>query len=154
MIIEERLKKLGYSLPPPSPPAGNYVSVVRQGSTLWLSGVGSRGSDGTVITGKLGVDLSTAEGYLAATRCALNILTRIKDEILDLDKVIRILKVVGNVNSSPNFFEQAQVIDGASDLFVELFGEKGKHARTAQGLVSLPGNNAVIVECVVEISCD
>ena len=154
MIIEEHLKKLGHSLPPPSPPAGNYVPVVRQGNTLWLSGVGSRGDDGTTITGKLGVDLSTAEGYLAATRCALNILTRIKDEVLDLDKVIKILKVVGNVNSSPNFFEQAQVIDGASDLFVELFGENGKHARTAQGLISLPGNNAVIVECVVEISCD
>ncbi len=154
MIIEERLKKLGYSLPPASPPAGNYVPVVRHGNTLWLSGVGSRGTDGTTITGKLGVDLSTAEGYLAATRCALNILTRIKDEILDLDKVIRILKVVGNVNSSPNFFEQAQVIDGASDLFIELFRENGQHARTAQGLISLPGNNAVIVECVVEISCD
>ena len=154
MIIEEHLKKLGHSLPPPSPPAGNYVPVVRQGNTLWLSGVGSKGSDGTAITGKLGVDLLTDEGYLAATRCALNILRRIKDEILDLDKVIRILKVVGNVNSSPDFFEQAQVIDGASDLFVELFGEKGKHARTAQGLVALPGNNAVIIECAVEISCD
>ena len=154
MIIEARLKKLGYSLPPPSPPAGNYVPVVRQGSTLWLSGVGSKGSDGTAITGKLGVDLLTDEGYLAATRCALNILRRIKDEILDLDKVIRILKVVGNVNSSTDFFEQAQVVDGASDLFVELFGEKGKHARTAQGLVALPGNNAVIIECAVEISCD
>ena len=154
MIIEGHLKTLGHSLPPPSPPAGNYVPVVRQGNTLWLSGVGSRGFDGTVITGKLGVDLSTAEGYVAATRCALNILTRIKDEIADLNKVIRILKVVGNVNSSANFCEQAQVIDGASDLFVELFGEKGKHARTAQGMVSLPGNNAVIVECVVEISCD
>ena len=154
MIIEQRLTKLGHSLPPPSLPAGNYVPVVRQGNTLWLSGVGSRGDDGTTITGKLGVDLSTSEGYLAATRCALNILTRIKDEILDLDKVIRILKVVGNVNSSTDFFEQAQVIDGASDLFVELFGEKGKHARTAQGLVALPGNNAVIIECAVEISCD
>ena len=68
--------------------------------------------------------------------------------------MIRILKVVGNVNSSPNFFEQAQVIDGASDLFVDLFGEKGKHARTAQGLVALPGNNSVIIEYAVEISCD
>ena len=154
MIIEERLKALGYSLPPPSPPAGNYVPAVRQGTTLWLSGVGSRGTDGTAITGKLGGELSTAAGYVAATRCGLNILARIKDEIVDLDKVIRFLKVVGNVNSSPNFFEQAQVLDGASDLFVDLFGEKGKHARTAQGLVSLPGNNAVIVECVVEISCD
>ena len=106
MIIEEHLKKLGYSLPPPSPPAGNYVPIMRQGNTLWLSGVGSRGFDGTAITGKLGVDLSTAEGYVAATRCALNILTRIKDEIADLDKVIRILKVVGNVNSSANFLNK------------------------------------------------
>ena len=154
MIIEQRLKELGYSLPPPSPPAGNYVPAVKQGDTLWLSGVGSRRADGTTITGKLGADLSISEGYEAATRCALNILTRIKDEIVDLDKVVRILKVVGNVNSSPDFIGQAQVVDGASDLFVNLFGQKGIHARTAQGMAALPGNNAVIVECVVQISTD
>lgn len=154
MIIEQRLKELGYSLPPPSPPAGNYVPAVKQGDTLWLSGVGSRRADGTTITGKLGADLSISEGYEAATRCALNILIRIKDEIVDLDKVVRILKVVGNVNSSPDFIGQAQVVDGASDLFVNLFGQKGIHARTAQGMASLPGNNAVILECVVQISTD
>ena len=154
MIIEQRLKELGYSLPPPSPPVGNYVPAVKQGDTLWLSGVGSRRADGTTITGKLGADLSISEGYEAATRCALNILTRIKDEIVDLDKVVRILKVVGNVNSSPDFIGQAQVVDGASDLFVNLFGQKGIHARTVQGMASLPGNNAVILECVVQISTD
>ena len=127
---------------------------MKQGDTLWLSGVGSRRADGTTITGKLGADLSISEGYEAATRCALNILIRIKDEIVDLDKVVRILKVVGNVNSSPDFIGQAQVVDGASDLFVNLFGQKGIHARTAQGMASLPGNNAVIVECVVQISTD
>jgi len=154
MIIEQRLKELGYILPPPSPPAGNYVPAVKQGDTLWLSGVGSRGVDGTTITGKLGEDLSISDGYEAATLCALNLLTRIKNEISDLDKVARILKVVGNVNSTSDFIGQAQVVDGASDLFVDLFGPKGIHARTAQGMASLPGNNAVIVECVVQISSD
>ena len=152
--IEQRLEELGHTLPPPSPPAGNYLPGVRSGNTLWLAGVGSRAADGSMVTGKLGADLTIEQGYLAARRCALNLLTRMKAEIGDLDRVARILKVVGMVNSSPEFIGQAQVVDGASDLFVDLFGDIGRHARSAPGMAALPGNNAVIVECVVEIRPD
>ena len=152
--IEDRLNELGHALPPPSPPAGNYLPAVRSGNLLWLSGVGSRAADGSTIMGKLGADLTVEQGYHAARRCALNLLHRIKDEIGDLDRVAQILKVVGMVNSAPGFTGQAQVVDGASDLFVELFGEIGRHARSAPGMAALPGDNAVIVECVVEILPD
>lgn len=152
--IESRLEELGYSLPPPPPSAGNYLPATRSGNLMWLAGVGSARADGTRITGKLGVDLTTRQGYEAARCCALNLLSRMKAELGDLDKVSRVLKVVGMVNSAPDFIEQAQVVDGASDLFVELYGEAGKHSRSAPGMGALPGNNAVIVECVVEITED
>ena len=149
---EEKLVSLGYSLPLPPPPAGNYLAATRSGNVMWLAGVGSLRADGTRITGKLGKDLSTEQGYEAARWCALNLLTRIKVELGDLDQVARILKVVGMVNSAPDFFEQAQVVDGASDLFVDLFGDRGRHSRSAPGMAALPGNNAVIVQCVVEVT--
>jgi enamine deaminase RidA (YjgF/YER057c/UK114 family) len=119
---------------------------------MWLAGVGSRRADGSRITGKLGADLTTKEGYEAARWCALNLLTRMKAELGDLDRVSRILKVVGMVNSAPDFTEQAQVVDGASDLFVELFGDRGRHSRSAPGMGALPGDTAVIVECVIEVA--
>jgi enamine deaminase RidA (YjgF/YER057c/UK114 family) len=150
--IEARLTELGYTLPPPPPPAGNYLPATRSGNLMWLAGVGSRRADGSRIAGKLGADLTTREGYEAARWCALNLLTRMKAELGDLDRVSRILKVVGMVNSSPDFTEQAQVVDGASDLFVELFGDRGRHSRSAPGMGALPGNTAVIVECVVEVA--
>jgi enamine deaminase RidA (YjgF/YER057c/UK114 family) len=152
--IEARLAELGYTLPPPPPPAGNYLPVTRSGNLMWLAGVGSRRADGSRITGKLGADLSTKQGYEAARWCTLNLLTRMKAELGDLDRVSRILKVVGMVNSAPDFTEQAQVVDGASDLFVELFGDRGRHSRSAPGMGALPGNNAVIVECVIEVTED
>jgi enamine deaminase RidA (YjgF/YER057c/UK114 family) len=152
--IEARLAELGYTLPPPPPPAGNYLPVTRSGNLMWLAGVGSRRADGSRITGKLGADLSTKQGYEAARWCTLNLLTHMKAELGDLDRVSRILKVVGMVNSAPDFTEQAQVVDGASDLFVELFGDRGRHSRSAPGMGALPGNNAVIVECVIEVTED
>ncbi|HLF05470.1 MAG TPA: RidA family protein [Dehalococcoidia bacterium] len=151
-ITETRLAQLGYALPPPPPPAGNYLPATRSGNLLWLAGVGSRRADGSRIIGKLGAGLTVAQGYEAARWCALNLLTLMKEELGDLDRVGRILKVVGMVNSAPDFTQQAQVVDGASDLFVELFGERGRHSRSAPGMAALPNNVAVIVECVVEVA--
>jgi enamine deaminase RidA (YjgF/YER057c/UK114 family) len=119
---------------------------------MWLAGVGSSRSDGSRILGKLGTDLTTEQGYEAARCCALNLLSRMQAELGNLDRVTRVLKVVGLINSAPDFTQQAQVADGASDLFVELFGERGRHSRSAPGMAALPGNNAVIVECVIEVS--
>ncbi len=150
-LIEQRLEEMGLTLPDSPEPAGNYLPVNWSGNQLWLAGVGSRTADGTRISGKLGGDLSVEQGYEAARCCALNLLSRIKAETGDLDRVDRIIKVVGFINSDPAFGGQAQVLDGASDLFVELYGDTGRHARSAPGMAALPGNIAVIVECVVEI---
>jgi len=150
--IEARLSQLGYILPSPPPPAGNYLPATRSGNIMWMAGVGPRRADGSPITGKLGSGLSLEEGYEAARWCALNLLARMKEELGDLDRVSRILKVVGMVNSEPNFGQQAEVVDGASDLFVGLFGDRGRHSRSAPGMGALPGNSAVIVECVIEVA--
>lgn len=151
-LIRERLVELGYELPEPPEPAGNYLPAVRSGGLLWLAGVGARRADGERIAGKVGADLTIEEGYTAARWCALNLLARMQAELGDLDRVGRILKVVGFVNSAPDFYGQAAVVDGASDLFVALFGESGRHARSAPGMAALPGNIAVIVEAVVEVA--
>ena len=150
--VESRLAELGYTLPTPPEPIGNYLSASRSGNIMWMAGVGSRRADGSRISGKLGTDLTVEQGYEAAQWCALNLLARMKVELGDLDYVAGILKVVGMVNSSPDFEEQARVIDGASDLFVELFGEAGRHSRSAPGMAVLPRNTAVIVDCVIAIS--
>ena len=152
--IEARLNQLGYTLPPPPAPAGNYLPATRSGNLMWLAGVGSRRADGSRIAGKLGADLTVEQGYAAAGQCALNLLDRMKAELGDLDRVGRILKVVGFINSAPDFGGQAQVLDGASDLFVDLFGDAGRHSRSAPGMSALPGNIAVIVECVIEVTGD
>ena len=153
-LIEDKLTELGYQLPPPPEPIGNYLSATRSGNIMWMAGVGSRRADGSRITGKLGAELSVDEGYEAARWCALNLLARMKVELGDLDKVTRILKVVGMVNSAPNFVEQARVVDGASDLFVDLYGDRGRHSRSAPGMGALPGGIAVIVDCVIEVASE
>ena len=119
---------------------------------MWLTSVGSRRADGSHTIGKLGENLTVEQGYDAAQWCALNLLARMKIELGDLDRVTRILKVFGMVNCSPEFGEQAQVFDGASDLFVELFGEQGKHSRSGVGLAVLPRNTAVMFDCVIEFT--
>ena len=149
--IERHLEEMGLTLPDPPEPAGNYLPCNWSGNQLWLAGVGSRTADGSRISGKLGGDLTLEQGYQAAQCCALNLLSRIKAETGNLDRVDRIVKVVGFINSDPSFGGQAQVLDGASDLFVQLYGDAGRHARSAPGMAALPGNIAVIVECVVEI---
>ena len=150
--IEAKLGEMGHRLPPPPEPVGNYLAATRSGNIMWMAGVGSRRDDGTRITGKLGTGLTVEQGYEAARWCALNLLARMKAELGDLDKVTRILKVVGFINSTPDFGEQAKVLAGAADLFVELFGENGRHSRSAPGMAALPGGTAVIVECVVEVA--
>ena len=149
--IEAKLAELGYELPPPPEPAGNYLPLTRSGNIMWLAGVGSRLATGERISGKLGADLTVEQGQEAARWAALNLLSRMKAELGDLDRVTRILKVVGMVNSAPSFTGQAAVVDGASDLFIALYGERGNHARSAPGMAALPGDIAVVCDCVVEV---
>lgn len=148
---EEKLKELGIELPEIAPPVANYVNVVRTGNLLFLAGKGSQNPDGSRITGKVGTDLTIEEGYEAAKSIAYQHLAVIKNEIGDLNKVVRIVKVMGMVNATSEFSAHSQVINGYSDFMIEIFGEKGKHARSAVGMNSLPVNLAVEIEVIVEV---
>jgi enamine deaminase RidA (YjgF/YER057c/UK114 family) len=148
---EQKLKDLGIVLPKASAPVANYVNAVRTGNLLFLAGKGPGLPDGTFITGKVGQDLTIEEGKEAARMVAINQLAVIKAELGDLNRVKRVVKVLGMVNCGPDFTQQPQVINGFSDLMVEVFGEKGKHARSAVGMNALPMNIAVEVELIVEI---
>ena len=148
---ENKLKEKGIELLPPSKPVANYVNVVRTGNLLYLSGKGPLKPDGTYITGKQGKDLTIEQGYEAARFVAISHLAVLKAELGSLNKVKRIVKVLGMVNCDENFKDHPKVINGYSDLMVDIFGEKGKHARSAVGMNSLPMNIAVEVELVVEI---
>lgn len=143
---EERLKELGLTLPAPRASAGNYVSCVRTGNLIFTSGQGTN-----EYRGRLGEDVSIEVGYDAARQCMLNLLTVLKQELGELSKVKRVVKLLGFVNSSPDFTDQPKVMNGASDLLVQVFGDRGKHGRSAVGMAQLPLNNAVEVEMVVEI---
>jgi enamine deaminase RidA (YjgF/YER057c/UK114 family) len=148
---EQKLKEKGIVLTTPSSPVANYVNAVRVGNLLFLAGKGPMKADGTLVTGKLGKDLSIEQGYEAARIVAVNHLSVLKATLGDLKKVKRIVKVLGMVNCESNFTDHPKVINGYSDLMVEIFGEKGKHARSAVGMGSLPGNIAVEVEVIVEV---
>jgi len=148
---EENLKAKGIELPVLPKPVANYVNAVRTGNLIYLSGKGPLRKDGTYITGKSGKDISIEQGYDAARLTAIIQIAVLKDMIGDLSKVKRIVKVLGMVNSSPDFYDQPKVINGFSDLIVDIFGEKGKHARSAIGVASLPMNIAVEVEMIVEV---
>ncbi len=149
--IDEKLVELGIELPKKAKPLANYVNVVRVGNMIYLSGKGPQKEDGTFITGKVGRDLSIAEGQQAARLTGIHLLGALNDEIGNLDKVRRIVKVLGMVNCTSDFTEQPLVINGFSDLMVEVFGEKGSHARSAVGMGSLPGNIPVEIEMIVEV---
>jgi enamine deaminase RidA (YjgF/YER057c/UK114 family) len=149
--IENRLAELKIVLPKVQPPIASYVNAVRTGNLIYLSGKGPTSSDGKFISGKIGVDLTLEEGKAAARNTGLNLLAALKAEIGDLDKVKRIVKVLGMVNCPTDFTQQPQVINGFSDLMVEVFGDKGKHARSAVGVGSLPANMAVEIEMIVEV---
>lgn len=146
-----RLAGLGIELPRASPPVANYVRTVRTGNLIFTSGHGPRQSDGTLVTGRLGRDLTVRQGYEAARLTAISLLASLAQEIGDLSKVRRVVKVTGMVNSDPEFTDQSKVINGCSDLLVEVFGERGRHARAAVGMAALPRGMAVEIEMIVEI---
>jgi len=148
---ETKLKERGIVLTAPGKPVANYVNVVRVGNLLFLAGKGPTNPDGTNITGKVGKDLTIEQGYEAARLTALNHLAVLKAELGSLNKVKRIVKVLGMVNCTEDFKDQPKVINGYSDLMVEIFGDKGKHARSAVGMYALPSNIAVEVEVIVEV---
>ena len=148
---ETKLKEKGIVLAAPGKPVANYVNVVRVGNLLFLAGKGPTNPDGTNITGKVGKDLTIEQGYEAARLTAINHLAVLKAELGSLNKVKRIVKVLGMVNCTEDFKDQPKVINGYSDLMVEIFGDKGKHARSAVGMYALPSNIAVEVEVIVEI---
>ena len=148
---EANLEKLGIELNTPSAPVANYVNAVRVGNMVFLSGKGPRKADGENITGKVGSDLTIEEGYEAARITGINQLSVLKAELGNLNKVVRCVKVLGMVNAAPDFTDHPKVINGYSDLMVEVFGDRGKHARAAVGMGSLPSNIAVEIEMVVEV---
>ncbi len=148
---ESKLKELGVELSNPSSPVANYVNVVRSGNLLFLSGKGPLKNDGNYIKGKVGIDLTIEQGYEAARLTGINQLSVLKSTLGNLNRVNRIVKVFGMVNCSSEFTDHPKVINGYSDLMVEVFGQKGKHARAAVGMVSLPSDIAVEIEMIVEI---
>jgi enamine deaminase RidA (YjgF/YER057c/UK114 family) len=148
---EQKLQSLGIVLPAPTNPVANYVKFVRTGNLIFLSGHGPANADGKYTTGKLGKELSIEEGYNAAKLTGINLLSTLKAAVGDLSKVKRIVKVLGMVNSTEQFTDQPKVINGFSDLMVAIFGDKGKHARSAVGMASLPMNMAVEIEMIVEV---
>jgi enamine deaminase RidA (YjgF/YER057c/UK114 family) len=152
MTPEERLKELGLALPQTPQSIANYVGTVQTGNLLFLSGKGPDLVGGRHWLGKLGAELTTEDGYEAARDCMLNLLAVLRDELGQLSRVRRVVKLLGMVNSTPNFDEQPKVINGASDLLVNIFGDQGRHARSAVGMQSLPGGIPVEIEMIVEIT--
>ena len=150
-VVEDKLQEMGLSLSAPSAPLANYIPVGRTGNLVFLAGVGPRTPDGQTATGKVGRDLTVEQAQDAARQCALNLLANLKGTIGDLDKVTHVVKVLGMVNCTPDFEDQPQVINGASDFFVEVFGEGGRHARSAVGMSSLPSGIPVEVEVIFEV---
>ncbi|WP_439482130.1 RidA family protein [Cyclobacterium plantarum] len=148
---EEKLKSMGITLQTPAPPTANFVRAVRTGNLVFLSGHGPARGDGTSVQGKLGTELTVTEGQEAARLTGIALLSSLKAEIGNLNKVKRIVKVLGMVNASPDFTQQPRVMNGFSDFMVEVFGEKGKHARSAVGMGSLPNNIAIEIEMIAEI---
>jgi enamine deaminase RidA (YjgF/YER057c/UK114 family) len=149
--VEEKIEALGIELSEPGKPVANYVNAVRSGDLIFMAGKGPGSSAETFIKGKIGSDLSIEEGYKAARLTAIEQLSALKSEIGDLNKVVRIVKVFGMVNADPSFTGHSQVINGFSDMMVEVFGERGKHARAAVGMGSLPLNMACEIEMIVEV---
>jgi enamine deaminase RidA (YjgF/YER057c/UK114 family) len=151
MSTEARLKELGIALPNPPAPLANYVPWRSGGGLLFLSGVGPRRDDGSSIVGTLGGDLDVKQGYDAARLCGLNLLANMRTALGSLDRVDTVLKVLGMVRAVPDFGQQPEVINGCTDLFVEVLGDAGRPARSAVGMGSLPRGIAVEIEAVVLI---
>ncbi len=147
MSIDARLDELGITLPPIPDPAGNYVHAVRTGNLIHLAGKGPRNS-----TGKVGAEVTVEQAYEAARETGLTLLAVMRQELGTLDRVARVVKVFGMVNAAPGFGQQPAVINGCSDLFVEVFGDSGRHARSAVGMGSLPNQITVEIECIIEVT--
>jgi enamine deaminase RidA (YjgF/YER057c/UK114 family) len=148
---ESRLKELGISLITPVAPTASYVKAVRVGNMIYLSGHGPDKPEGGQITGKVGDDLTLEQGQEAARLTGISLLSSLKKEIGDMNKVARIVKVLGMVNAAPSFERHSQVMNGFSDLMFQVFGEAGRHARSSVGMSSLPSNIAVEIEMIVEL---
>ena len=150
-MIEEKLEILGIKLPIPPTPVGAYIPVVRTGNLLYISGQIPMEDGKVAFTGKVS-DENMEMAQKSARLCAINILAQIKRETGDLNKVVRIVRLSGFVNSEPNFYQHPKIINSASDLFFEIFGEKGKHSRIAVGVASLPLNSMTEIDAVIEVA--
>lgn len=151
MSYEQRVRDLGIILPPAPKPVANYVGAVRTGNLLFVSGHGPYNDGQTKTSGKLGRELNIEEGYQTARNVALNCLASVKAALGDLDKVRRVVKLLGMVNCTEEFKDPPRVINGASDLLVEIFGEAGRHARSAVGMQALPNAIPVEIEMILEV---
>lgn len=151
--IEKRLASLSITLPTPATPLANYVPFARTGNLLFISGQVCFGADGKLVAkGQLGGAVSIEDGQKAARACAINLLAQVKGAVGDLDKVNRVLRLGGFINSAPGFTDGPKVMNGASDLMVEVFGDKGRHARTTVGVSALPADAAIEVEGLFEVT--
>ena len=151
MSAEARLKELGVVLPALAKPVANYVPYRIVGNVLYLSGQGPRDENGNMLAGKLGAEISIEEGYRRARLVGLGLLAAMRDALGSLDRVDYIVKLLGMVNATPNFNDPPKIINGCSDLFVDVFGEAGRHARSAVGHVTLPNQISVEIEAIVAI---
>jgi len=151
--VEQKLATLGITVHAPAAPVANYVGFVRTGNLLFVSGQVCFGPDRQLVAkGKLGAGVSIEQGSAAARACAINLLAQVKAALGDLDKVTRVVRLSGFVNSAPDFLDGPKVLNGASDLMVEAFGDKGRHARTTVGVAALPSDAAVEVEAIFEVA--
>jgi len=153
-MIQERLDKLSIILPTPPKPSGSYIPVAVSGNLAFVSGQIPMQDGRVVFTGKVPTEKSIEEAQKAAKLCAINILAQLKANLGSLDKITRIIRVSGFVNSTPDFTEQPKIINSASDLFFEIFGENGRHARVAVGVASLPLNSTVEIDAIIEFTSD
>lgn len=151
--IEKKLNDLGITLPAPAAPVANYVAFVRSGNLLTVSGQICFGPDGKLVAaGQLGDSVSMEDGQKAARACAINLIAQVKAALGDLDKVVRVVRLGGFINSASGYPDGPKVMNGASDLMVEVFGDKGRHARSTVGVSALPANAAVEVEGLFEVA--
>ena len=151
MGAEARVKELGLDLSNPAGPIANYIAAVTAGKLVYLSGKGPTQADGTMMAGKVGADVSTEQAYEAAKLVGMQLLAALRAHVGSLDNVAQVVKLLGMVNCTPEFADQPAVINGCSDLLVDVFGDAGKHARSAVGMGSLPGQIPVEIEMIVEI---
>ncbi|MBX9862960.1 MAG: RidA family protein [Hyphomicrobium sp.] len=150
--IEARLAQLGLTLPPAPNPVANYVPYAVSGNLLFISGQISKAADGTIVTGLLGRDVTVEAGQAAARLCALNILAQAKAALGDLDRVAQVMRLTGFVAATADFADHPKVVNGASDLMVEVLGDKGRHTRAAVGVASLPMASAVEIDAIIAIA--